>query len=184
MIPQTPAIQPETDGTAPTPDSSERLSHAPGNSPFSPALDLVEEVAARYDISDLSGLLAGARALAGEDEISVAVLGRFKAGKSSFLNDFLGRSFLPVGVVPVTAVVTVIRYGAHDEARVHYRDGRDTQVPLDQIGNYISEKENPENVKEVGLITAELPELRRFRGLQFVDTPGLESALAHNTQTS
>jgi len=30
----------------------------------------------------------------------------------------------------------------------------------------------------------ELPELRRFRGLKFVDTPGLESALSHNTQTS
>ncbi len=30
----------------------------------------------------------------------------------------------------------------------------------------------------------QLPELRRFRGLKFVDTPGLESALAHNTRTS
>jgi hypothetical protein len=30
----------------------------------------------------------------------------------------------------------------------------------------------------------ELPELGRFRGLKFVDTPGLESALAHNTRTS
>src|SRR5208283_5578047 len=184
MIPQTPAIQPETDGTAPTPDSSERLSHAPGNSPFSPALDLVEEVAARYDISDLSGLLAGARALAGENEISVAVLGRFKAGKSSFLNHFLGRNFLPVGVVPVTSVVTKIRYGPHEEARVHHDDGRDPEVPLDGIGRYISERTNPENTREVVMITVELPELRRFRGLQFVDTPGLDSALSHNTQTS
>ena len=38
--------------------------------------------------------------------------------------------------------------------------------------------------KQVDLITVELPELRRFRGLKFVDTPGLESALSHNTQTS
>ena len=120
----------------------------------------------------------------GQDEISVAVLGRFKAGKSSFLNHLMGRSVLPVGVVPVTAVVTQIRYGASDEARVHYHDGRDLEVPLDQIGAYISEKENPANTKQVDLITVELPELRRFRGLQFVDTPGLESALSHNTQTS
>ena len=141
-------------------------------------------MAARYGISALSGLLASARASAGQDEISVAVLGRFKAGKSSFLNHFIGRGILPVGVVPVTAVVTEIRYGARDEARVHHRDGRDPEVPLDQIGSYISEKENPENTKQVGLITVELPELRRFRGLQFVDTPGLESALSHNTQTS
>ena len=149
-----------------------------------PALDLAADVAARYEISALSGLLASARASARQDEISVAVLGRFKAGKSSFLNHFIGRGILPVGVVPVTAVVTEIRYGAREEARVHHRDGRDPEVPLDQIGGYISEKENPENTKQVDLITVELPELRRFRGLKFVDTPGLESALSHNTQTS
>ncbi|MGD0776266.1 MAG: dynamin family protein, partial [Candidatus Solibacter sp.] len=149
-----------------------------------PALDLAAEVAARYGISALSGLLASARAAVGQDEISVAVLGRFKAGKSSFLNHFLGRNVLPVGVVPVTAVVTEIRYGASEEARVHRHDGHDFEVPLEQIGLYISEKENPENARQVDLITVELPELRRFRGLKFVDTPGLESALSHNTQTS
>ncbi len=147
-------------------------------------LRLAADVAARYEISALSGLLASARAEAEQDEIGVAVLGRFKAGKSSFLNHFMGRDLLPVGVVPVTAVVTEIRYGAREEARVHHHDGRDPEVPLDQIGTYISEKENPENTKQVDLITVELPELRRFRGLRFVDTPGLESALSHNTQTS
>src|ERR1039458_978750 len=184
MIPRTQDIQPEANGAAHAPDSSERFTDMPGNSPLTATLDLATEVAARYDISDLSGLLASARALSGGEEISVAVLGRFKAGKSSFLNHFLGRSFLPVGVVPVTAAVTVIRFGTHEEARVHHRDGRDTQVSLDVIGSYISEKENPENAKEVGLITVELPELRRFRGLQFVDTPGLDSALSHNTEAS
>jgi GTP-binding protein EngB required for normal cell division len=156
----------------------------PAHSPLPPALDLAAEVASRYEISALSGLLASARASVAQDEISVAVLGRFKAGKSSFLNHFIGRSILPVGVVPVTAVVTGIRYGAREEARVHHHDGRDPEVPLDQIGSYISEKENPQNARQVDLITVELPELRRFRGLRFVDTPGLESALAHNTQTS
>jgi GTP-binding protein EngB required for normal cell division len=154
------------------------------NSSLPAALDLAAEVADRYDISDVSGLLASAQALSGEDEISVAVLGRFKAGKSSFLNHFLGRNFLPVGVVPVTSVVTKIRYGEHEEARVHHEDGRDPEVPLEGIGRYISEKTNPENAREVVLITVELPELRRFRRLQFVDTPGLDSALSHNTQTS
>lgn len=154
------------------------------NSPLQSSLDLAADVAARYEISALSVLLASAQAAVGQDEISVAVLGRFKAGKSSFLNHFIGCNILPVGVVPVTAAVTEIRYGTHEEARVHHRDGRDPEVPLDQIAGYISEKENPENTKQVDLITVELPELRRFRGLKFVDTPGLESALTHNTQTS
>jgi GTP-binding protein EngB required for normal cell division len=180
MILRTHDIHPETNGTAHAPDSS----RATPIVAHSAVLDLAQEVAARYDISPLSGLLASARASLGQNEITVAVLGRFKAGKSSFLNHFIGRSILPTGVVPVTAVVTEIRYGAREEARVHHRDGRDPEVPLDQIGSYISEKENPENAKQVDLITVELPDLRRFRGLRFVDTPGLESALSHNTQTS
>ena len=80
----------------------------PYNSWLATSLDLAEEVMARYDLDALSGLLTRARALAGGAEISVAVLGRFKAGKSSFLNHFLGRNFLPVGVVPVTAVGYVL----------------------------------------------------------------------------
>ena len=148
------------------------------------ALDLAADLAARYGISALSGLLASARASVAQGEISVAVMGRFKAGKSSFLNHFIGRPILPVGVVPVTAVVTQIRYGAREEARVHHQDGRDLEIPLDRIGDYISERENPENARKVDLIGVELPELRRFRGLKFVDTPGLESALSHNTRTS
>ena len=49
-------------------------------------------------------------------------MGRFKAGKSSFLNHFTNRSILPVGVVPVTAVVTEIRFGPVEKAdRSFYR---------------------------------------------------------------
>ncbi|HXK01073.1 MAG TPA: dynamin family protein [Verrucomicrobiae bacterium] len=148
------------------------------------ALELAAEIAARYEISALSSLLVTARAAAAQEEISVAVLGRFKAGKSSFLNDLFGRSILPVGVVPVTAVVTEIRYGDREGACVRHTDGQTREIPPSEIGEYISERENPENSKQVDFVSVRLPELRRFRGLKFVDTPGLESALTHNTQAS
>src|ERR1039458_2223010 len=99
--------------------SSPRPTRMLANSPLQPALDLAADVAARYQISALSGLLTSARAAGRPGETSGAVLGRFKAGKSSFLNHFIGRNVLPVGVVPVTAVVTEIRYGACEQARVH-----------------------------------------------------------------
>jgi GTP-binding protein EngB required for normal cell division len=182
MILKTEDAHPGTNGKEHPPNFIQPSTSVIANSPL--PLALVAEVAARYEISALSGLLASARVSVEQDEISVAVLGRFKAGKSSFLNHFIGRNVLPVGVVPVTAVVTEIRYGAREEARLHHHDGRDPEIPLDQIGGYISEKENPENTKQVDLISVELPELRRFRGLKFVDTLGLESALSHNTQTS
>ena len=148
------------------------------------ALGLASDIAERYQISTLSGLLATVRDAIRQDEITVAVLGRFKAGKSSFLNDFIGRAILPVGVIPVTAVVTEMRYGPYERASIRFQDGTSRDVPLDQIGGFISERENPENTKRVAIITIELPELRPYRGLKFVDTPGLESAHAHNTQAS
>ena len=154
------------------------------NASVSSALDLVADLSERYEISALSGLLAGTRAALKQEEIAVAVLGRFKAGKSSFLNDLIGRDVLPVGVVPVTASLTEIRYGPCDRATVHCLDGTATSVPLDQIGAFVREKENPENSKQVARLTIDVPELHRFAGVKFVDTPGLESALAHNTQTS
>ena len=165
-------------------DSRNRPGQVNSSPSLERALAVVAELASRHEISALSGLLATARAALNQDEITVAVLGRFKAGKSSFLNDFIGRAILPIGVVPVTASVTEVRFGPDERASVRYHDGSIRDVDLDQIGSYISEKENPENAKGVALIAVEIPELRRFRGLKFVDTPGLESALVHNTQTS
>jgi hypothetical protein len=83
-------------------EHSSQHSPNPGfsDSPAQSAFDLTSEVSERYEISVLSGLLASTRAALNQDEITVAVLGRFKAGRSSFLNDFVGREVLPGGVVP------------------------------------------------------------------------------------
>jgi hypothetical protein len=55
---------------------------------------------------------------------------------------------------------------------------------VERIGEFISENDNPENAKQVARVRVELPSLERFRGIRFVDTPGLESVFEHNTGTS
>ena len=42
--------------------------------------------------------------------IDVAILGQFKAGKSSFINSIIGKPVLPTGVTPVTTVITRLQY--------------------------------------------------------------------------
>jgi GTP-binding protein EngB required for normal cell division len=148
------------------------------------ALDLASEVAERYGLSSAKALLASCRSALTQDEITIAIVGRFKAGKSSFLNHFLGRPLLPVRVVPVTTVITEIRFGPAERAAVRFLEGRVEEVSLNDIASYVSERENAENYKRVATIRVELPDLARFPGLIFVDTPGLESVLAHNTETS
>ena len=148
------------------------------------ALNAVEELCRRHQITALEDFLESCRLFAEEKTLNIAILGRFKAGKSSFLNHLLGRHLLPVGVIPVTSVVTEIQYGPREGAVILFRDGRTEQVTVERIGEFISESENPENSKQVGRVRVELPAMERYPGIHFVDTPGLESVLEHNTDAS
>lgn len=118
------------------------------------------------------------------DTLDVAVLGRFKAGKSSFLNTIVGRDVMPIGVLPITAIVTRIRHGTRERAVAQLLDGRLEEIPLARLPEYITEQHNPANAKHVAIVEVELPGLHRYPNLRFVDTPGLGSVFIHNTQTA
>jgi len=148
------------------------------------ALDLAAELCDRYRISSLKDFLETCRNFAREETLSVAIFGRFKAGKSSFVNHLLGEPVLPVGVIPVTSVITEIEFGPAERAEVRFLEGRTESIALSQIGDFISEAANPENIKQAALVHIELPAMQRYRGIRFVDTPGLESVFAHNTGAS
>ena len=145
---------------------------------------LVAELALRYEITALEPLLRVCRFATASKDLSIAVLGRFKAGKSSFLNRFLGRDLLPVGVVPVTSVITEMVWGRQERADVHFLDGRTERISMEAVGGFVTESNNHENRKRVSSVCLHLPELAPYKGLRFIDTPGLESAFAHNTEAS
>ncbi len=116
--------------------------------------------------------------------IDVVVLGQFKAGKSSLINSFLKEPVLPVGVLPVTAVITRLAYGKEKKAVVEKLNGEQVEISVDRLHEYITEKDNPENTKQVLLADIRLPELKPFKNLRFIDTPGLGSAFKHNTEVT
>ncbi len=148
---------------------------------FAPVLGLVTEIVARYRLAALELLLSSTRAVAALPEINVAVMGRFKAGKSSLLNHLLGYDLLPVGVIPVTSVITELLPGRQESATVHFLDGHCEKIECTALAQFVGESGNPANTKQVAKVSVELPHLARFAGLRFIDTPGLDSALAHNT---
>jgi GTP-binding protein EngB required for normal cell division len=105
----------------------------------------------------------------------VAVFGRVSSGKSSFLNGLLGTALLPVGVNPITAVPTRIRYGKEVGAFLRYGNGEMREVPLDEFRATISESGNPGNQRTVTRALLEVPSERLSEGIVLVDTPGLGS---------
>jgi len=116
--------------------------------------------------------------------VNVAVLGKFKAGKSSFLNSLADREVLPTGAVPVTAVVTGLYWSPSESASVELLGGENSPISFGEIAGYVTEELNPKNLRGAALVEIGLPTLAAYKGARFIDTPGLDSALRHNTETS
>lgn len=155
------------------------------NSRLPHIINRIEAIETRYEISAVRPHLDACKAILRQrDTIDIGIFGRFKAGKSSLLNYLAGTSVLPVGVTPVTAVVTRLSFGPAERAVVEFSGGRSKEVPGASVKSFISESENPENRKKVACVNLELPSLERYAGLQFVDTPGLDSVFQHNTETA
>ena len=129
-------------------------------------LDLVTRVVNTYDLSALNPLLTSCREAVRRSDFLVAVLGRFKAGKSSFLDHLIGRNILPVGVVPVTSVVTEISYGKEDRVQIQFHNGRTAQGSLTDLPSFVMEPENPQNQKRVASVSVQVPELARWPGVR------------------
>jgi Dynamin family len=116
------------------------------------------------------------------DRFQLAVVGQFSRGKTTLMNALLGRAYLPTGALPVTSVVTTVHYGARSRALVR---GRATdlalEVPLTELARYVTQAGADRGRMRVTSAEVELPaELLRL-GFEFVDTPGVGSAIAANT---
>ncbi len=152
---------------------------------LSGTVDRVEAIRRKFGVESLAPQLSACREmLKGGGVVDVAVLGQFKAGKSSFLNGLIGAPIVPVDVLPSTAVVTRIGYGARERVTVHGLAGEPFEIPRTRMAEFVTERGNPANEKRVAVVDVELPSLAPYEGIRFVDTPGLGSVFAHNTRVS
>lgn len=120
-----------------------------------------------------------------EDQFNLMVVGRFSRGKSTLMNAILGGDYLPTGIVPLTSVITTVRYGSRPQVVLHFRDsGLNREVPLTQLDEYVTQKGNPGNTKKIAWAEIQLPVEILRRGFFFVDTPGLGSPIIENTLTT
>jgi GTPase Era involved in 16S rRNA processing len=144
----------------------------------------LERLAAIADSFGAEKVAADAHALAErvvEGRFFVACVGQFKRGKSTLQNALVGADILPTGIVPVTTVPTVVRYGQQSRARVKGADGAWFDIPLSELYQYVAEEFNPENAKRVTGVEVFTPAPLLASGMCFVDTPGLGSVFAGNT---
>jgi GTP-binding protein EngB required for normal cell division len=118
---------------------------------------------------------------AAEGRFFLAVVGQFKRGKSTLINALLGAPLLPTGVVPVTAVVTIVEYGEVTRAFVEQQEGGEKEIPPDAIADFITEERNPRNQRGVSAVVVRYPSPLLGQGVSLVDTPGVGSVFALNS---
>ncbi len=120
-----------------------------------------------------------------DDRFNLMLVGRFSRGKSTLINAILGAAHLPTGILPLTSVITTVRYGSRTQVVLNFNDRQLRQeIPLARLAEFVTQQSNPGNVKNVAYAEIELPVELLRRGVFFVDSPGLGSAITENTQTT
>ena len=130
------------------------------------------------------------RLLAGK--FRLAVLGQFKRGKSTLLNALLGDELLPTDILPVTAIPTYISAAEDIEVRVSFGSEAKPVKFLPSSGQplvaflteYVTEKGNPQNQREVARVDVGHPAEILKHGIVLIDTPGIGSTHKHNTEVA
>ncbi|MBF2005820.1 MAG: dynamin family protein [Chlorogloeopsis fritschii C42_A2020_084] len=164
----------------------------------------LEEIAQTIDKAELAGE-AGSGKLSLERDIEdikvvsknlrqgvfrLLVLGDMKRGKSTFLNALIGEKILPSDVNPCTAVLTVLRYGAEKKVTVHFNDGKSPQnLDFDEFKHKYTidpaeakklEQQNKQAFPNVSHAVVEYPLPLLEKGIEIVDSPGLNDTEARN----
>jgi len=114
--------------------------------------------------------------------LTIAIMGEFSAGKSTFVNALLGEPVAPMGVLPTTTTINVFRRGPSGGGRVHYRDGHIETLAADEVQKFLH-----------GLDTTAAAKIRhveiertgaRLGDAAVVDTPGLNALDAFHEQVA
>ena len=110
----------------------------------------------------------------------LVVMGEIKKGKSSFINGLCGiPDLVPVHSDVATSSVFKIHYGAGRRYAVYFqqREGEQkrqkSEITVEQVNDYGTERGNPDNSKGVDFIAVEAPSPALREGLLIVDTPGV-----------
>jgi ribosome biogenesis GTPase A len=96
-------------------------------------LNEIKGICIKYQFISLQRLINSAENLFTDKSIDIAIFGQFKAGKSSFINSFVGRDVLPTAVIPATSVITRIYYGEKEKIQIVFNDDSSKEISLNEL---------------------------------------------------
>ena len=137
-----------------------------GDVDLAAAIDAVERFAKDHDLAEVER-----RAAALRDDLDrpllLAILGEFNAGKSTFINAFVGADVAPTGILPTTATLNLLRSGAERKVRVVRADGTTREGSWDELRPLLKEASEA----HVDRVEITLP-VETLERVWILDTPG------------
>ena len=107
----------------------------------------------------------------------VAFIGQYSAGKSSLINNLLGRQILPGGRVETTPLLTYISYGAAEGGKLFYVDGDTEDISLETVMDITQSNRAARNLDNVEHLEIFLNEPILADGMILLDTPGINTVI-------
>lgn len=111
-------------------------------------------------------------------ELLMPVIGAFSAGKSTLLNNLLGRPVLPVGIAPETELATELRYSAEPYLLAILHDGTEERLPIESIGAINKQSSRYSHLR----LFLDSEALKTIAPLVLVDMPGYGSSLENHNK--
>lgn len=109
----------------------------------------------------------------------ILFLGEFKRGKSTLINALLAKEInygiLPTDIIPITAIITAIKWGDTPHVILHYSNEHSVSVSVEQLKDYVT-------INHTNIVADEslcervevfLPISFLKSGLEIIDSPGL-----------
>lgn len=118
-----------------------------------------------------------------KSKFSIAVVGEFSRGKSTFINKLLGQEILPVGNLPTTAMITSLQFGESQKISVYDKNNSnlgDFEIS-EKSWDEIYQNKTPEVLSEEEACVLVNNYWLKENNLEILDTPGagdLEEARA------
>ncbi|MFL1999936.1 dynamin family protein [Microbacterium sp. A1-JK] len=129
---------------------------------------------------DLAERLDQTRARLLDPQVRVVIVGQFKQGKSKLVNALVNAPACPVDDDVATSVPTYVSYADEASAVVLTRDDSGveprverTTIPLTDLAEYVSERGNPNNARDILAAEVMLPREILRGGLKLIDSPGV-----------
>lgn len=108
-----------------------------------------------------------------EDAFIIVVVGEFKRGKSTFINALLGKSILPMDVLPETATINALQYSDSFYVDVEKKDGtKEHSRDLEFLKQFSAQSES-NDFSEIKYLKIGYPSEGLKNNVVIVDTPGV-----------